>query len=179
MKKIMTTIAAAAIIGSSAFAQTFTLKSNDLGGQISKKQFGNVMGCTGDNVSPQLTWENAPKETKAFAVTIYDMDAPTGSGFWHWSVYNIPAIITELKTDAGNFSQMNLPKGAVNGNNDAGAPGYVGPCPPAGQVHRYIVTVYALGAPVQLDKTASPAVTGMMINMNTIAKASLIAYGQR
>lgn len=160
-------------------AQTFSLYSKDLGGQITTKQLGNGMGCTGDNISPELHWENAPKETKAFAISIYDMDAPTGSGFWHWSVFNIPSDVTALKSDAGNFSGRNLPQGAVHGNNDAGAPGYVGPCPPAGETHRYIITVTALAAPVAVDKNASPALTNMILNMNALAKASLLVYGKR
>lgn len=160
-------------------AQTFTLKSNDLSGQITQKQFGSGFGCTGDNLSPELHWENAPKETKAFAITMHDLDAPTGSGFWHWVVYNIPSTITSLKADAGNFSGMNLPKGSSNGNNDAGAPGYVGPCPPAGQNHRYVITLYALADQLQLDKNASAALIGFMLNANPLAKASIIAYGKR
>lgn len=164
---------------SSLEAQTFTLKSNDLGGQFTQKHFGSGFGCTGQNLSPELHWENAPKETKAFAVTVYDLDAPTGSGFWHWVVYNIPASVTSLKTDAGNFSGKNLPAGSVNGNNDAGAPGYVGPCPPAGQNHRYLITVYALPEAVQADKNASAALIGFMLNMSPLAKASIVSYGQR
>lgn len=179
MKQIFGTLIVTIFMATISQAQIFTLKSTDLGGQIANKQFGNGFGCKGENVSPELHWENAPKEAQAFAVTIYDMDAPTGSGFWHWVVYNIPTTTVSLKSDAGNFSQQNLPKGSVNGSNDAGAPGYVGPCPPVGQVHRYLITVYALKAPVQVDKNASPGLTSLMINMNTVAKASLIAYGQQ
>lgn len=159
--------------------QTFTLKSNELGGQMTNKQLGNIMGCNGDNISPELRWENAPKETKAFAVSIYDMDAPSGSGFWHWIVYNIPSTITSLKSDAGNFSGQNLPSGAINGSNDVGAPGYFGPCPPAGETHRYVITVFALKDLIQVDKNSSPAVTGIYINRNTIAKASMLVYGKQ
>ena len=162
-----------------AAAQTFTLKSNDLSGQVTNKQAGNSFGCKGENISPELQWANAPKETKAFAVTMYDMDAPTGSGFWHWVVYNIPSSVNLLESDAGNFSGKNLPEGAVNGTNDAGAPGYVGPCPPPGEYHRYLITVYALKSPLQLDKNASAAVIGFMLNMNSIERASIIAYGKQ
>jgi len=160
-------------------AQTFTLKSKDLGGQFGSKHFGNSFGCKGENQSPELMWENAPKDTKAFAVTMYDPDAPTGSGFWHWVVYNIPAGTTSMAADAGNHSGKNLPKDAVNGNNDAGAPGYVGPCPPAGPAHQYIITVYALKTPLQLDKNASAALIGYMLNANSLGKASIISYGER
>ncbi|MEA5429295.1 YbhB/YbcL family Raf kinase inhibitor-like protein [Arcicella lustrica] len=179
MKHLVITLIITVFMTNISESQTFTLRSNDLGGQITNRQLGNAMGCKGDNISPELHWENAPKETQAFAISVYDMDAPTGSGFWHWMVYNIPASITLLKSDAGNFSGQDLPQGAANGNNDAGAPGYVGPCPPVGEVHRYIITVFALKAPIQLEKNASPALTGMVINMNTIAKASLLVYGQQ
>src|SRR3954471_12730774 len=90
-------------------AQTFTLKSSDLGGQADQKEFFNGMGCTGQNISPQLSWTGAPAGTQFFAVTMYDKDAPTGSGFWHWVVFNIPASTTELKSGAGDVSKDFLP----------------------------------------------------------------------
>lgn len=179
MKKILTLLVVGFGIATTAMAQTFTLKSNDLGGQMTNRQFASSFGCSGDNVSPELSWENAPAGTQAFAVTIYDKDAPTGSGFWHWVVYNIPPTINELKADAGNFSQKNLPAGAVNGANDAGAPGYVGACPPPGAPHEYLITVYALKSKLTLDKSASAAYIGFMLSANTLAKASIVAYGQR
>jgi Raf kinase inhibitor-like YbhB/YbcL family protein len=160
-------------------AQTFTLKSSDLGGQATDKQFGSSFGCSGKNISPELHWENAPKGTKCFAVTMYDKDAPTGSGFWHWVVYNIPASVSELPSDAGNFSQKKLPEGAENGANDAGAPGYVGPCPPPGENHMYLITVYALKEKINVDKNATAAIVGFMLNMNTLEKASIVMYGKR
>jgi hypothetical protein len=178
MKKLCIAVIAVAMTHALS-AQTFTLKSNDLGGQFGNTHFGNSFGCTGEGKSPHLKWENAPKDTKAFAITMFDPDAPTGSGFWHWTVYNIPANVTELKTDAGNFSGKNLPEGALNGGNDAMAPGYIGPCPPPGPAHQYIITVYALKAPIQIDKGATAAYLGFMLNMNTLSKASIIAYGQR
>jgi len=160
-----------------AAAQTFTLKSNDLGGQFTNKQFAN--DCSGENISPELHWENAPKETKAFAVTMYDLDAPTGSGLWHWVVYNIPSSVTLLPSDAGSLSKNNLPEGAIGGLSDVGVKGYFGPCPPAGELHRYIITVYALKEPIQANENASAALTGFMLNMNTLAKASLLLYAQQ
>ncbi|HTC00277.1 MAG TPA: YbhB/YbcL family Raf kinase inhibitor-like protein, partial [Ferruginibacter sp.] len=145
MKKIVVALLVAIAIINAVAAQTFTLKSNDLGGQMTNKQFANGFGCTGENTSPELHWENAPAGTQAFAVTMYDKDAPTGSGFWHWVVYNIPANVTSLKADAGNFSGKNLPDSAVNGGNDGNAPGFIGACPPAGDgPHQYLFTVYAL-----------------------------------
>ncbi|AFD08936.1 YbhB/YbcL family Raf kinase inhibitor-like protein [Solitalea canadensis] len=180
MRKTVTAIVVLIIMSSGMLhGQTFTLKSNELNGQFTSKQYGNDFGCNGGNISPDLVWENAPKDTKAFAITMYDKDAPTGSGFWHWVVYNIPATTMELKSDAGNYSQKSLPQGAVNGNNDAGTPGYVGACPPPGPAHMYVITVYALKSKLEIDKNASAALIGFMLNANTIAKASIIAYGQQ
>jgi Raf kinase inhibitor-like YbhB/YbcL family protein len=162
-----------------ASAQTFTLKSNDMGGQISNKQYANFMGFTGENQSPELSWENAPAGTQAFAVTIYDLDAPTGSGFWHWVVYNIPADVKEIKSGAGDVTKNLLPAGAIQGNTDMGKPGYVGPAPTPGPAHQYLVTVYALKNKLTLDKNATAAYIGFNLSFNTIAKASIVAYGQK
>ncbi|MDJ1505874.1 YbhB/YbcL family Raf kinase inhibitor-like protein [Xanthocytophaga agilis] len=153
--------------------QTFTLKSHEVGGQFTNRHFGNRPACPGENISPELHWENAPEETKAFAVTMYDIDAPTGSGLWHWVVYNMPSTVTSLASDAGSLSTNNLPEGAIGGLNDVGVKGYFGPCPPAGELHRYIITVYALKEPIQINEKASAALTSFMLNMNTLAKASL------
>jgi Raf kinase inhibitor-like YbhB/YbcL family protein len=177
MEKIMATAGTATVLGGSTIAQTFTLKSNDVGGQFTRKQFAG--DCSGENISPELHWENAPEGTKAFAVTMYDLDAPTGSGLWHWVVYNIPSSVTSLDSDAGSLSKNNLPDGAIGGLSDAGVKGYFGPCPPAGRLHRYILTVYALKEPIQVNESASAALTGFMLNMNTLAKASLLVYAQR
>lgn len=160
-------------------AQTFTLKSRDLGGQFNSSQYANSFGCTGGNVSPELHWENAPKETQAFAITIYDKDAPTGSGFWHWMVVNIPVSSNTLATNAGNAQTPLLPQGAITINNDAGFAGYLGPCPPAGTTHQYVITVYALKSPITVQAGMSPAVIGFMLNNNTLARASLVAYAQQ
>jgi Raf kinase inhibitor-like YbhB/YbcL family protein len=161
-------------------AQTFTLKSSDVGGQATNKQMFNSFGCHGDNVSPQLSWENAPEGTKSFAVTIYDKDAPTGSGFWHWVIFNIPASANELKTDAGNVSKSIAPAGAIQSATDFGVPGYGGPCPPPGGPHEYLITVYALKVDkLNLDKTATPAFVGFMLNQNTILKASIVMYAKQ
>jgi len=102
----------AVLAGGTLSAQTFTLKSNNIGGQATNKQFANTFGCHGENISPELSWTNAPAGTQSFAVTIYDKDAPTGSGFWHWLIFNIPANVTELKSDAGNISKGPAPAGA-------------------------------------------------------------------
>lgn len=161
------------------FAQNFTLKSKDLGGQATTKQFLNTMGCTGDNISPQLSWENAPSGTQAFAITIYDKDAPTGSGLWHWVVFNIPSTVYELKTGAGDLTKLIAPKECTQSNNDFGKPGYLGLCPPPGQLHEYLITVYALKTKIELPASTSPAVVGFYLGQATLAKASLVIYAKQ
>ena len=150
----------ALMFAASAFAQTFTLKSNEIGGQATNKQMLNVYGCTGENQSPQLYWENAPAGTQAFAVTMYDKDAPTGSGFWHWVVFNIPSNITELKSGAGDITKNLMPEGVIQSNSDGGRPGYGGPCPQPGLAHMYLITIYALKTKLTLDKNTTPAIVG-------------------
>jgi Raf kinase inhibitor-like YbhB/YbcL family protein len=162
-----------------SFAQTFTLKSNDVGGQATQKQFANSFGCHGGNISPELSWVNAPAGTQSFAVTMYDKDAPTGSGFWHWVVFNIPATVSELVTDAGDLTKGLTPAGAIQSNTDAGQPGYTGPCPPAGAPHEYLITVYALKTTLPLDKNTSAAVVGFYLFNTMLAKASIVMYGQQ
>ena len=175
---MMSFLLLAVLAGGTLSAQTFTVKSNELGGQAGNKQLGNVFGWHGENISPELRWENVPAGTQSFAVTIYDKDAPTGSGFWHWIIYNIPADITELPSDAGNPAKNLAPAGSMQGNNDAGMPGYLGPCPPPGPIHEYLITVYALKTKLSLDKNASPALTGFNLNANVIGKASIVMYAQ-
>jgi Raf kinase inhibitor-like YbhB/YbcL family protein len=130
---------------------TFTLSSPDVpsGGTISSAQVFNGLGCSGGNTSPALNWANPPAGTQSFVVTLFDADAPTGSGFWHWTVFNIPASARSLPQGAGGGSGSSgtsgLPAGAVQGYTDFGASGYGGPCPPAGDApHHYTFTVYAL-----------------------------------
>lgn len=179
MNKILVILPALIFTSIITVAQTFTLKSNDIGGQAVNKQFANSFGCHGENISPQLSWENAPKETQSFAVTMYDKDAPTGSGFWHWLIFNIPANIMELKSNAGDITKAIAPAGSVQSNTDVGKPGYFGVCPPPGQSHQYLITVFALKSKLELDKNATPAVVGFYLNQNAIAKASIVTYGQR
>ena len=160
------------------FGQTFTLKSADVGGQATDKEVFNGFGCAGANVSPQLGWENVPAGTKSFAVTMYDPDAPTGSGWWHWLVFDIPATAKQLPSNAGNTKLNLAPAGCIQSVTDFGQPGYGGPCPPPGHgFHRYIITVYALKTEkLGLDEKSSPAMVGYNINANTIQKASIIFY---
>src|SRR5436309_2112249 len=151
------TLIAALVAGAAVAANAagFKLESPDIkpNAMMDKKWEANVFGCTGENKSPALQWSGAPKDTKSFAVTVYDPDAPTGSGFWHWFVYNIPASVTELKLDAGNPSGANLPAGAKQNRIDYGFAAWGGPCPPEGdKPHRYIFTVHAL----KVDKLDLP-----------------------
>ena len=160
-------------------AAGFYLSSNDVQGQISKPQEFNSFGCNGDNTSPQLKWSNPPAGTKSFAVTVYDPDAPTGSGWWHWTVFNIDNKVTELKTGASGTNKM--PVGSIESLTSYGAPGFGGACPPKGdKPHRYIFTVHALDIE-KLDQTAAaqPELVGYFINSHSLAKASIMAYYSR
>lgn len=166
------------VAGTTAPAQTFTLKSNELGGQFTNAQFFSGMGFTGDSRSPQLYWENAPADTQCFAVTMYDLDAPTGSGFWHWVVFNIPAGIHQLEADAGNLNKSLTPTGAIQSNSDFGVPGYIGIAPTPGPAHRYLITVHALRDKLELDASATPAYVGFSMAGLTLDRASLLVYGK-
>ncbi|MEL6867193.1 MAG: YbhB/YbcL family Raf kinase inhibitor-like protein, partial [Bacteroidota bacterium] len=148
--------------------QTFTLKSDNLGGETTKTEEFNGFGCTGDNQSPQLSWSNAPEGTKSFAITMYDPDAPTGSGWWHWVVFDIPASVNELVANAGNPALKLAPEGAIQSITDYGANGYGGPCPPEGHgLHQYIITVHALKTDkLGLDEKTNAAVVGYYSRYN-------------
>jgi Raf kinase inhibitor-like YbhB/YbcL family protein len=167
------------VVLSTAGAQTprFVLTSPDVhsGRKIGTSHVLDVMGCTGDNISPALQWSRAPADTKSFAITIYDPDAPTGSGFWHWVVYNIPATVTRVASGAGDPKKNLLPAGAVQGITDLGAPGYVGPCPPKGDpAHHYIYTVHALDTDrLDLPAGSTPAFVGFNLHAHRIAKATM------
>lgn len=138
-------------------------------------------GCAGGNLSPQLSWSGAPSETESFAVTCYDPDAPTGSGFWHWNVANIPATVGALELGAGDPSANKMPAGSIEVRTDFGAPGYGGPCAPEGSnIHRYIFTVHAVNVkslPVTADTTG--AILGFYLHFHTIEKSSLIGLFSR
>ncbi|MDR6536544.1 YbhB/YbcL family Raf kinase inhibitor-like protein [Variovorax soli] len=166
-----------------AHAEPFTVTSSSFrpGTKLPEAYVYQGMGCSGGNTSPALRWRGAPQGTKSFAVTVYDPDAPTGSGWWHWIVYNLPADTVALPEGAGRTGGSSLPAGAIQGRNDFGAAGYGGPCPPAGdKPHRYRFTVHAL----KIDKLALPpeasaAVVDVEVRANQLAQATLEAkYGR-
>lgn len=182
MKKANLLLSLLIVFSSTFIGQTtFTLKSKNLEGQITKEQEFNGHSCDGKNESPQLSWSNAPEGTKSFAITMYDPDAPTGSGWWHWIIFDIPANVFELVANAGNINLNLAPKGAIQSITDFGTRGYGGPCPPKGHgIHQYIITIYALKVEkLGVDENAKPVVAGFNILHNVIAKASLVAYYQR
>lgn len=162
-------------------ASAFELSSVDIKPNSTLKagQVFSGFGCTGDNMSPQLAWKNAPKDTKSFAVTVYDPDAPTGSGWWHWVVWDIPATVKELPAAIGKGGA--LPAGAREGRTDFGSTGFGGACPPVGdKPHRYIFTVHALKVEkLELPENPTAALVGYMLTMNRLGKASFQAkYGR-
>ena len=155
-----------------------TIKANTV---LSVDQVFNGFGCTGKNISPVLKWSGEPAGTKSFAITVYDPDAPTGSGWWHWVVYNIPAGVHEIAEGAGDINGKLLPAGAVQGRTDFGTAGFGGACPPQGdKPHRYIFKVFALKVEkLELPADASAAFVGYMVNMNKLAVASFTAQYRR
>ena len=164
----------------------FTVRSNSFkdGDYLAQEHILSAdygFGCEGGNKSPHLAWSGAPAGTKSFAVTCFDPDAPTGSGFWHWLVINIPPDVTEVPLDAGHRSSSKLPKGALATRTDFGAPGYGGPCPPAGDhPHRYLFTVFAVGSEsLQATADTSAAVIGFQLHFNTLAKAAIMGLYKR
>lgn len=180
------TLAAATLVAALPLAQAagFTLTSPDIkpNATIDRKFEFNGFGCSGENKSPALKWSGAPKGARSFVVTVYDPDAPTGSGWWHWFVANIPANVTDLPADAGAAGGAKLPKGATPVRNDYGAAAWGGLCPPEGdKPHRYVFTVYALRTDkLDLPADASPALAGFMTNADSIGKASFTAkYGRK
>ena len=166
----------------SAQAADFTVSSRDIkdGQDLSNAEVFNGFGCSGLNRSPQLSWSNAPAGTKSFAVTVYDPDAPTGSGWWHWTVFNLPASTTSLPAGI-NAQGHGLPAGAVQGRTDFGGSSFGGACPPAGdKPHRYQFVIWALNTEkLPLDAQASGAMLGFFLNASALGQARLTAtYGR-
>ncbi|MBS1693604.1 MAG: YbhB/YbcL family Raf kinase inhibitor-like protein [Actinobacteria bacterium] len=152
---------------------TFTLTSESVrdGQPLSNPQVSGLMGAGGEDASPQLSWSGFPEETRSFAVTMYDPDAPTGSGFWHWAVANLPATVTDLPEGVGDGSE--LPGDALTLANDAGLRRFVGAAPPAGHgPHRYYIAVHAVGVEkLDLPEAATPACLGFNLFGHAIARA--------
>ena len=176
------------LLAGEAHAQSLTLSSPDIkeGATIANDQVFKGFGCTGNNISPALSWSGAPAGTKSFAITMYDPDAPTGSGWWHWVVFNIPPSVTSLPKGAGNrgraLGKALMPRGAVQSRTDFGTDGYGGPCPPPGEPHHYQITVYAVDVaalPNARHRTATAAMVGFDLHSHTLAKSTLTGlYGR-
>ena len=171
-RSIFAGLLAATTLAAPALADDFTLTSPDIaeGQQLGSDFVFQGFGCDGGNVAPTLAWSGAPEGTESFAITVYDPDAPTGSGWWHWFAFNIPADITELKS--GEVAGVQL-------TNDYGAEGFGGACPPPGEVHRYQFTVHALGTMLEIDNSASNALAGFMVNANSLTSSTITAVYNR
>jgi Raf kinase inhibitor-like YbhB/YbcL family protein len=171
------------MISSISHASEFSVSSPSISpnSTLSLMHVFNGFGCQGKNLSPELNWTNAPKDTQSFALTVYDPDAPTGSGWWHWLVYNLPANVTHLAAGAGTSAGNLLPSAAKQGRNDFGSYDFGGACPPVGNpAHRYILTLYALNtATLKIPADASAAMIGFMIQSHQLAKTQLTAKYSR
>lgn len=161
---------------------SFTVTSTDLkdGQQLGLPQMSGIFGAGGNDASPQLSWSGFPKETKSFVITVYDPDAPTICGFWHWGVIDIPVATTNLPSGAGTSNSPKLPSGAIQLPNDAGIPRFLGAAPPAGHgKHRYFITVHAIDIPtLNLPPTSTPAILGFNLFMHTLARASIMGWAE-
>jgi Raf kinase inhibitor-like YbhB/YbcL family protein len=159
-----------------------TLTSTDIApnGRIADAQLFNGFGCKGGNVSPALAWSGAPAGTKSFALLVHDPDAPTGSGWWHWIIWNIPAGTTSLASGAGDPQRHQLPPGTMQGRNDFGSAGYGGPCPPPGAPHHYHFRLYALKvARLDLPNDATAAFVAFNVRSQSLAEAQFTGlYGR-
>lgn len=170
----------ATAIASPAHAQAFDLTSTTVseGEMLTNTHVFEGFGCEGQNQSPQLSWRGAPEGTKSFAINVYDPDAPTGSGWWHWNVVNLPASTNSIAQNAS--ADSSLPGEAIEIRNDYGTIGFGGACPPPDEVHRYIFTVYALGTErLELPENPSNALVGFMIRANMLDSASITAVYHR
>jgi Raf kinase inhibitor-like YbhB/YbcL family protein len=157
---------------------SFTLTSASVtdGKPLSKDQVSGIMGAGGSDVSPQLSWSGFPETTRSFAVTMYDPDAPTASGFWHWAVANLPATVTDLPEGVGDGSHTGFPGDAITLSNDAGLKRFIGAAPPAGHgPHRYFIAVHAVGVEkLDLPEDSTPAYLGFNLFSNAIARAVIM-----
>jgi Raf kinase inhibitor-like YbhB/YbcL family protein len=162
---------------------SFDLQSDDIkdGERLAMPQVSGLMGAGGEDRSPQLSWRGFPEQTRSFAVTVYDPDAPTASGFWHWAVADIPASVTELASGAGDEGGATLPAGATQLANDAALRRYVGAAPPEGHGrHRYFFVVHAVDVPsLGLPEEARPAYLGFNLFSHTLGRATIVAWYER
>ncbi len=162
---------------------SFAVISNDIadGETLPMAQVSGILGAGGSDVSPHLAWSGFPAETKSFVVTCFDPDAPTGSGFWHWTMYNISSSVTELASDAGNADGSGFPDGAGQLKHDGGGPGYIGAGPPPGHgPHRYMFAVHALGVDsLPINDDVSNAVCGFNMFTNVLARAIITPVWER
>jgi Raf kinase inhibitor-like YbhB/YbcL family protein len=156
---------------------SFSVTSTDVadGKALATPQVSGIFGAGGEDVSPQLSWSGFPAETRSFVVTVYDPDAPTASGFWHWAVVDIPASVTSLPSGAGDDSGSGLPAGAFQLANDAGLKRYLGAAPPAGHgPHRYFTVVHAVDVEsLGIPEGATSAFLGFNLFGHTLARAVL------
>jgi Raf kinase inhibitor-like YbhB/YbcL family protein len=177
-----TLLAAAPAAQETGVMSKFTLTSTDFteGDTLANTQVFNEFGCKGGNISPALAWSGAPAGTQSFALLMHDPDAPTGSGWWHWVVYNIPPDIGSLAAGAGDPKKGLMPKGAVQGRTDYGSVGYGGPCPPPGKPHHYNFRLYALKVPkLEVPEGASAALIAFNVRAQALGEAQLTGmYGR-
>ena len=162
---------------------SFEVTSTDVaeGEKLQNAQVSGIFGAGGQDISPQLSWSGFPEETKSFAVTVYDPDAPTAAGFWHWAVLNIPVTTTELATGAGDDTGSGLPAGAIQLKNDGGVRQFLGAAPPEGHIaHRYFVVVHAVDVEsLDVPEDATPTVLGFNLFFHTLARAQIVPVYQR
>jgi len=178
---ILTLLAAFSI--SLVHAERFVLSSEQIkpGDRLSNEQVFKGFGCDGGNQSPSLRWQGAPEGTRSYALTLYDPDAPTGSGWWHWVIFNIPLTTHSLESGAGDIKAGKAPEGSIQSKTDFGVAGFGGACPPEGdKAHRYQFTIYALDTDqLPLEQDASGAMVGFYLNQHALAKATLEATYSR
>ncbi|NQZ48791.1 MAG: YbhB/YbcL family Raf kinase inhibitor-like protein [Moritella sp.] len=170
------------MMSGNAIAESLTLSSDDIvsGQYMNKAQEFQGFGCQGGNSSPQLSWSGTPNGTKAFALLVHDPDAPTGSGWWHWQVVNIPENVNSLPAGAGDIANKPAPLGVINIKNDYGVEGFGGACPPKGHgTHRYRFTLHALSKKLELPDDASGALTGYMVNAHSLESSTIEALYKR
>jgi Raf kinase inhibitor-like YbhB/YbcL family protein len=181
MRTFALTLAATAALAGEPSTFTLTSAAFAPGGMLTNEQVYDGFGCTGENVSPALAWSDAPAGTKSFALMVHDPDAPTGSGWWHWVVYNLPASAHSLPAGAGSADGKHLPAGAAQGRTDFGTLGYGGACPPQGdKPHRYEFRLYALKVErLEVPADATAALIGFMVKANALGMAETHAiYGR-